>query len=111
MKKPKEAPTTVVRQRDDDDPIGRGNYLNITSKRMLLRILYLFKIGLLCINSRSNLAKKKFRNVHHKVAMVFGCSESTVQRCVKENESEDGLLEPSQRGGQPWDQHYSIENC
>ena len=63
MKKPKEAPTTVVRQRDDDDPLGRGNYLNITGKRMLIRILYLFKIGLLCINSRSNLAKKKFRNV------------------------------------------------
>ena len=32
MKKPKEAPTTVVRQRDDDDPIGRGNHLNITGK-------------------------------------------------------------------------------
>ena len=103
MKKPKEAPTTVVRQRGDDDPIGRGNYLNVTSKRMLLRILYLFKIGLLCINSRSNLAKKKFRNVHHKVAMVFGCAESTIQKCVKENESEDGLLEPSQRGGKPWE--------
>ena len=89
MKKPKEAPTTVVRQRGDDDPIGRGNYLNVTSKRMLLRILYLFKIGLLCINSRSNLAKKKFRNVHHKVAMVFfGCAESTIQRCVKENKSD-----------------------
>ena len=79
MKKHKEAPTTVVRQREDDDPIGRGNYLNITGKRMLIRILYLFKIGLLCINSRSNLAKKKFRNVHHKVAMVFGCAESTIQ--------------------------------
>ena len=103
MKKPKEAPTTVVRHRGDDDPIGRGNYLNVTSKRMLLRILYLFKIGLLCINSRSNLAKKKFRNVHHKVAMVFGCAESTIQKCVKENESEDGLLEPSQRGGKPWE--------
>ena len=53
MKKPKETPTTVVRQRDDDDPIGRGNYLNITSKRMLLRILYLFKIGLLGRTRRS----------------------------------------------------------
>ena len=44
MKKPKEAPTTVVRQRDDDNPLGRGNHLNVTGKRMLIRILYLFKI-------------------------------------------------------------------
>ena len=45
MKKPKEAPTTVVRQRDDDDPIGRGNYLNITSKRMLLGIGCLYQLA------------------------------------------------------------------
>ena len=104
MKKHNEAPSTVVRQRDDDNPLGSGCHLNVTGKRLLLRIHYLFVIGLLCFNSKASVAKKKFRNVHHKVAIAFGCSEKTVQRVVSENGSKDGLLEPEERGGQPWEQ-------
>ena len=107
MKKPNEAPPTVVRQRDDDNPLGSGYHLNVTGKRLLLRIHYLFVIGLLCFNSKASVAKKKFRNVHHKVAIAFGCSEKTIQRVVSENGSKDGLLEPEERGGQPWE-HIDI---
>ena len=42
------------------------------------RVLHLFVIGLLCFNSKASVAKKKFRNVHHKVAIAFGCSEKTI---------------------------------
>ena len=70
MKKPNEAPPTVVRQRDDDNPLGSGYHLNVTGKRLLLRIHYLFVIGLLCFNSKASVAKKKFRNVHRRVMFV-----------------------------------------
>ena len=109
MKTPNEAPSTIVRQRDDDNPLGSGYHLNVTGKRLILRIHYLFVIGLLCFNSKASVAKKKFRNVHHKVAIAFGCSGKTIQRVVSENGSKDGLLELEEWGGQPWSK--VIDTC